>query len=203
MRKSNFFILLGVIAALCAGKANANVIGFDFGSNFFKIVLVKPAAPFTIVENVTSKRKTENYMSIGPEERKFGVDSLTLGTKVPKTTFTQAAFLLGVDFQQDEVTKMVTDEFVMNELVVDDRGLIAYQSFSIKEGDDDTNARSDTSIYYTEEIVSQILGYGKFLAERQAQSSVVDTVLTVPNYFTQEQRRMLQQAAEIAGLEVI
>jgi len=27
-------------------------------------------------------------MSIGPEERKFGVDSLTLGTKVPKTTFT-------------------------------------------------------------------------------------------------------------------
>lgn len=63
------------------------MIGFDFGSNFFKIVLVKPASPFTIVENVTSKRKTESYMTIGPEDRKFGVDSYNSGIKVPKTTF--------------------------------------------------------------------------------------------------------------------
>ena len=58
MKNSNLFILLSVFCTLFAGQVSANVIGFDFGSNFFKIVLVKPGAPFTIVENVTSMRKT-------------------------------------------------------------------------------------------------------------------------------------------------
>lgn len=42
----------------------------------------------------------------------------------------------------------------MNEFVVDDRGLVAWLSFTIKEGDDDTKGQSDTTIYYTEDIVS-------------------------------------------------
>lgn len=91
---------------------------------------------------------------------------------------------------------------MMNDFVEDSRGLMAYQTFTIKEGDDDTSS-SEKSTYFTEDIVAQVLGYGKFLAEKQAASPVVDTVLTVPSYFTQEQRRMLQQAAEIAGLNVI
>jgi hypothetical protein len=35
---------------------------------------------------------------------------------------------------------MASDQFVMNEFVTDERGLIAYQTFAIKEGDDDTNS---------------------------------------------------------------
>jgi hypothetical protein len=46
MHHSKLLILLGLLGAIWAGKANANVIGFDFGSSFFKIVLVKPANPF-------------------------------------------------------------------------------------------------------------------------------------------------------------
>jgi len=38
---------------------------------------------------------------------------------------------------------MASDQFVMNEFVTDERGLIAYQTFAIKEGDDDTNSTSD------------------------------------------------------------
>jgi len=51
---------------LCVA-VNATVIGFDFGSTFFKITLVKPGAPFSIVENLTSKRKTDTMMTIGNE----------------------------------------------------------------------------------------------------------------------------------------
>jgi hypoxia up-regulated 1 len=80
-------MLVALLGSIWAGKANANVIGFDFGSNFFKIVLVKPANPFQIVENITSKRKTESYLTIGPDDRKFGVDAYNMATKVPKTTF--------------------------------------------------------------------------------------------------------------------
>lgn len=98
MHQSKLLILLGLLGAIWAGKANANVIGFDFGSSFFKVVLVKPANPFQIVENITSKRKTESFMAIGPEDRKFGVDAYNFATKAPKTTFSQAAFLLGTEF---------------------------------------------------------------------------------------------------------
>ena len=141
-------------------------------------------------------------MSIGTEDRKFGVDSYNLATKAPKTTFSSTAHYLGVEFEGTLANKLL-ENFVMNEFVEDDRGLLAYQTFTIKDVDDESEKESSKTIYYTEEMVAQIIGYGKFLAERQAGGPVVDTVLTVPSYFTQEQRRMLQQSAEIAGLNVI
>lgn len=56
--------------------ANAIVIGFDFGSTFFKITLVKPGQPFAIVENTATKRKTETMLTLPAEEaRIFGADS--------------------------------------------------------------------------------------------------------------------------------
>jgi len=55
--------------------ASANVIGFDFGSSFFKVTLVQPGNPFQIVENTTGGRKTEAMISIANENRLFGKDS--------------------------------------------------------------------------------------------------------------------------------
>ena len=47
-------LLLLSITLLLAMQASANVIGFDFGTTFFKITLVKPGQPFTIVENTAT-----------------------------------------------------------------------------------------------------------------------------------------------------
>lgn len=159
-------IFVALLGSIFAGSANANVIGFDFGSNFFKVVLVKPANPFQIVENITSKRKTESYLTIGPEDRKFGADAFNSATKLPKTTFAQSAALLAQEYDPAFVEQMREHSFVMNDFVEDDRGLMAYQMFTIKEGDDDTNSSGEKTIYYTEDIVAQVLGYGKFLAEK-------------------------------------
>ena len=48
-----------------------------------------------------------------------------------------------------------------------------------------------------------ILAYGKNLSEKQANAKVKDAVITVPNYYNQEKRVMLLDAAELAGLNVI
>lgn len=50
-----------------------------------------------------------------------------------------------------------------------------------------------------------ILKYGRTLSETQVGSgaTVKDAVITIPSYFTQEQRRMFLDAAEIAGIHVI
>ena len=47
--------------------AKANVVGFDFGSSFFKLTLVLPGTPFGIVENTTGGRKTDTMITIAPE----------------------------------------------------------------------------------------------------------------------------------------
>lgn len=62
---------------------SANLIGFDFGSNFMKATLVKAGAPFSIIENTASKRKTETMFSIGNENRLFGADSFLESSKYP------------------------------------------------------------------------------------------------------------------------
>ena len=79
---------------------------------------------------------------------------------------------------------MLADKFVMNDFVEDDRGLIAAQTFSInkKELKEDEDAMTT---YFSEELVANILAYGKSLSERQAEGSgiVKDAVITVPSYY--------------------
>lgn len=80
---------------------SSNVIGFDLGSTFFKITLVKPGQPFSIVENFTSKRKTENSVTITNETRLFGVDSFTESSKFPYSTFSGLHQYLGQAFEKE------------------------------------------------------------------------------------------------------
>lgn len=49
-----------ILLILLAHYSKEAIIGFDFGTEFYKGVLVKPGSPFRIVENTSSKRKTEN-----------------------------------------------------------------------------------------------------------------------------------------------
>jgi molecular chaperone DnaK (HSP70) len=79
--------LIACIIFMQAIQVESNVIGFDLGSSFFKITLVKPGQPFAIVENFTSKRKTENSATFTDDTRLFGYDSFTESSKFPKTTF--------------------------------------------------------------------------------------------------------------------
>ena len=179
--------LVGLILGCMTGQASANVIGFDFGSSFFKITLVQPGNPFQIVENTTTKRKTESQFTLTKDVRLFGKDSFIGSTRFPKTTFSDLAGLFAVPYSQETVEKLALEKFVLYDFVEDDRGLIAVQTFSIdkKELKDDEDAKTT---YFTEELVGMILSYGKGLSEFQASgnSRVDDAVITVPSYYSQE-----------------
>jgi len=179
--------LVGLILGCMTGQASANVIGFDFGSSFFKITLVQPGNPFQIVENTTTKRKTESQFTLTKDVRWFGKDSFIGSTRFPKTTFSDLAGLFAVPYSQETVEKLALEKFILYDFVEDDRGLIAVQTFSIdkKELKDDEDAKTT---YFTEELVGMILSYGKGLSEFQASgnSRVDDAVITVPSYYNQE-----------------
>jgi len=76
----------------------AHVIGFDLGNTFFKITLVKPGSPFSIVENTTSKRKTETMLTIADDMRLWSADAFNGAARYPKTTFANVAGYLGKEF---------------------------------------------------------------------------------------------------------
>ena len=128
------------------------LIGFDFGSNFFKITLVQPGKGFEIVENETSLRKTETQLTITPETRLFAKDSFNGNSRYPKATFLELASYLGMEYDDEHLEYLRLNEFVLNDFAEDDRGLVAWKSFSLdkKKGDDDEN----TAVYYTEELLA-------------------------------------------------
>jgi len=48
-----------------------------------------------------------------------------------------------------------------------------------------------------------LLKFGKTLSEKQAEGTIRDCVITIPSYFVPAQRRMMIDAAELAGLSVL
>jgi len=193
-------ITLAIAVGSQLGEASANLIGFDFGSTFMKATLVKPGSPFTIVENTASKRKTETMVTIGSENRLFGADSLLESGKYPLTTFKDTHKMFGQKYDADLMQKFKELNFVTNEMVADERGNVAWKITRPKFGEEE----AQQEILYSEEVMAMLMGYVKMLAEKQAGQSVRECVITIPSWFTYEQRLMVKDAAEgIAGLQIL
>jgi len=128
---------------------SCNVIGFDFGSSFIKITLVKPGQPFTIVENTATKRKTESWITITEDERLFGADSFTESTKYPTTSYSQLHRFVGLEWNDDLIQEIKKRRFIVNEMEKDDRGLIGWKI--VRKNEEGTK---EESILYTEELMA-------------------------------------------------
>jgi hypoxia up-regulated 1 len=111
---------------LLFATTQAHVLGFDLGNTFFKITLVKPGQPFSIVENLTSKRKTESMLTIADDVRLFSADAFNGAARFPKTTFANVAGYLGKEFDRSELERVRADKFILNDFVEDERGFVAF-----------------------------------------------------------------------------
>jgi|TARA_B110000305_G_C19283407_1_gene560464 molecular chaperone DnaK (HSP70) len=139
-------------------------------------------------------------LTIGVDNRLWGADSFLESAKYPKTTFSEIQRTFGQKFDADLVSKFKEERYVTNEFVADERGYVAWKVTKPAMGDEE----SEEQILYNEEVMAMLLGYVKMLAEKQAGGSVRDCVITIPSWFTYEQRLMVKDAAEgLAGLNVL
>lgn len=169
---------------------SANLIGLDFGSSFMKATLVRPGKKFAIVENTASKRKTETMVTLGKENRLFGADSLMDSGKYPLSTFGELFRTFGMKYDADQIGKFKEQRMVTNEYVANERGLTAW--------------KVEDEVLEPEEITAMMFQYVKMLAEKQAEGNVREAVITVPSWFTYDQRLLVKDAAEsLAGLSVL
>ena len=66
---------LGVLSPLLEA---AGIMGIDFGTDWYKVALVKPGVPLEIVLNKDSNRKTDAHVTIRAGIRYFGSDAVNL-----------------------------------------------------------------------------------------------------------------------------
>ncbi|KAF9300744.1 hypothetical protein BGZ74_007542 [Mortierella antarctica] len=192
--KKRSLFTLGAVAALGAlcldtKPVDAAVMSIDYGTDWFKVALVKPGIPLDIVLNAESKRKTQSAITVRGDDRAFGSEALSLATRFPQDSYIGLKRILGRDYDDDhsvEFRNTFTNNMIRNPV----RGTAAFETTS-------------GSKFTVEELVAMQFSLAKQQAEETAGETVKDVVITIPPFFNQFERQAMLDAAELAGLRVI
>ncbi|KAK2762092.1 lumenal Hsp70 protein [Arachnomyces sp. PD_36] len=219
------FILLTTLPALTSA-AGSTVLGIDLGTEFFKAALVKPGIPLEIVLTKDSKRKESASVAFKAStvgsadgefpERFYGSDAVALAARFPDEVYANLKVLLGIQFEEDGlgvkgqakertlrsgegVVAMYSDRYpgLRVERAPGDRGTIAIRSGKLGE-------EEGKEAFLVEELLAMQLKEIKANAEALAGNGakIQDAVITIPAFYTAEEKRSVILAAELAGLEV-
>ncbi|RAO67930.1 uncharacterized protein BHQ10_003942 [Talaromyces amestolkiae] len=191
-----------------ASAAGSAVLGIDLGTEYLKAALVKPGIPLEIVLTKDSKRKEYAAVAFKPSrdgnaafpERFYGSDAIALAARYPDDVYSNLKTLLGLPFAEDsDAVKLYRTRYpaLQIEAAEGDRDTVALRSQRLG-----TAERKDA--FLVEEILSMQLKQIKANAETLAGkgSTITDAVITYPAYYTAEERRSVELAAELAGLHV-
>ena len=109
----------------------------------------------------------------------------------PKNTIVQLKRLIGLRFSDPEVQALVPDLLFPIAAGANDEILIT------------VNYLNEQKTFTPERLVAMILSDLKTIAEADHGAKVTDSVISVPVFFTDAQRRAMLDAASIAGLNVM
>lgn len=203
--------LIAVLMCLASACHAMGVIGIDYGTESMKVSLVKPGEPFDVVLSRDSKRKIPSVVAWKVQERLYGSDAASLGSRYPGDTFMGAKFLLGREFNDDKAKARHAG--LLNTKLVPN-GERNDSTISVERETDYTVNKEGADVYSIEEIVGMQLSHVKTLAEEQAGEEVVrtfpgsigtfgglDVAVTVPIFFTAAERQSIYDAAQVAGMK--
>lgn len=199
---------------LFVGTARAAVLGIDFGTLNIKAAIVKPGIPLDIVLTKDSKRKESAAVAFKPNrdskgtilaeagsfpERAYGGDALALQGRFPSEVFPNLKFLLGLhaDTEGAQTAATYKERYPALQMQQDQQlGTTVFKSQSFTE---------DVSAFSVEELIGMQLTNIKRNAENMAgKGSVVeDAVITIPPFYTADEKRAIVKAANFAGLDVM
>ncbi|KAL9103685.1 MAG: hypothetical protein Q9163_001279 [Psora crenata] len=192
-----------------ASAVSSAVLGIDFGTEYLKAALVKPGVPLDIVLAKDSKRKETAAIAFKAlrsrvnsaeggdfPERIYGTDAVALSARFPKDVYTNLKPLLGLGLKSQTVSNYGSLRPELQIVEWGETGTVGFKSDSFVQ---------DEEPYLVEELLAMELKNIKGNAESLAGKgySVEDVVITVPSFYTVEERRAVTMAAELAGLRVL
>lgn len=71
-------LAVALMLAFVSSGAQAAVMSIDYGTEWFKVGLIKPGIPLDVALNKDSKRKTQAMVTLREDQRLYGSDSLAL-----------------------------------------------------------------------------------------------------------------------------
>ncbi|KAK5132520.1 hypothetical protein LTR08_008904 [Meristemomyces frigidus] len=217
-RRSAALSLPTVLVALLflftsTASAAGSVLGLDFGTLNLKAALVKPGIPLEIVLSKDSKRKETAAVAFKPNrdsknniiaevgafpERAYGGDALALHGRFPGEVFPNLKTLLERQGTDGDVGAVETYKGRYPSVQAEKVAVMG--TTMIK-----SSAFADSEMPWSvEELLAMELANVKRNAEVMAgKGSVVeDVVITVPAFYTADEKRAIEKAAVLAGLTV-
>ncbi|OHE93238.1 hypothetical protein CORC01_11463 [Colletotrichum orchidophilum] len=182
------------------------VLGVDLGTEYIKAALVKPGIPLDIVLTKDSRRKEISAVTFKPlqggpksgsyPERLYGSDAIALSARFPHDVYPNLKTLLGLSVDDPIVQEYAARHPALQLEKNKARGTAAFKSKVFTE---------EEEAWLVEELLAMELQSIQKNAESAAGAgtSVRSMVLTVPPYFTTEEKRAIQAAADLSGLKVL
>ena len=210
-RPSSLAILFSLFLIFVSTASAASVVlGIDLGTEYIKAALVKPGIPLDIVLTKDSKRKEtaavafkagrlpiDTESSEAFPERIYGGDAIALSARYPSDVYPNLKALLGLKLDNEIVQEY---EATHPELSVAEwpagTGRIGFKSGSFVPKE---------APWSVEELLAMELKNIKGNAEAMAGkgSNIKDAVITIPSFYTVQERIAVKLAVDLAGLRVL
>lgn len=199
--------ILALLLFTSVASAASAVLGIDLGTEYIKAALVKPGIPLEIVLSRDSKRKEAVAVAFKPApgskpadgeypERLYGSDALALTGRRPDDVYTNLKQLLGLPVETDGVKEYKSRYPALEIMPVEERGTVGFSSPSFDKLD---------APYSVEEILAMELKNVRENAQALAGKGhrIDNAVFTIPPFFTADERRAVELAADLAGFKVL
>ncbi|EOO01868.1 putative heat shock protein 70-like protein [Phaeoacremonium minimum UCRPA7] len=183
------------------------VLGVDLGTEYIKAALVKPGIPLEIVLTKDSRRKEASAVAFKPPqngakagtypERLYGSDAMALAARFPGDVYPNLKALLGLPTDSPVVKDYASRHPALQLETHKLRDTAAFKSKDAFTAEEDS--------FLVEELLAMELQSIQKNAEALAGSgtSVRSVVITVPPFYTIEEKRAIELAADLAGLKVL
>ncbi|PMD45967.1 actin-like ATPase domain-containing protein [Hyaloscypha variabilis F] len=201
-----------VLALLClfflfssTALAASAVIGVDLGTEYIKAALVKPGIPLEIVLTKDSRRKEMSAVAFKPAkniksgdfpERVYGSDAIALSARFPGDVYPNLKRVLGLGADNSVVKEYASRHPALKLEAEKTRGTAAFRSGAFPV---------DEEAWMVEEILAMELQSIQKNAEAMAgkDSVIKDLVVTIPPFYTAQEKRAVELAAKLAGLRLL
>ncbi|KAM0345380.1 hypothetical protein ACHAPU_006542 [Fusarium lateritium] len=182
------------------------VLGVDLGTEYIKATLVKPGIPLEIVLTKDSRRKETSAVVFKPSrsgpqkgeypERAYGADAMALASRFPSDVYPNLKTILGLSTKDSVVQEYAARHPALQLQPHSTRGTVTLKSNSFTD---------EEEAWMVEELLAMQLQSIQKNAEVTAGDGTIvrSIVMTVPPFYTIDEKRAIQTAAELAGLKVL
>lgn len=185
--------------------AASAVLGVDLGTEYIKAALVKPGIPLEIVLTKDSRRKETAAVAFKPgksiksgvfPERVYGSDAVALSARFPDNVYPNLKRVLGLSADNPVVEDYAIRHPALKLEADKTRGTAAFKSSAFT---------AEEEAWTVEEILAMELQSIQKNAEALAGkgSRIRDLIITVPPFYTVEEKRAVELAADLAGLRIV